>query len=94
VAVDKTPARSAAAALERRDVGNSVPAGAQFAAALPQTATPAELLRWLGVIALALGIAGLPITRAALSGSANMESETSQRISTTGLTSSRKSFIE
>ena len=53
VAVDKTPARSAAAALERRDVDNTMPAGARYALALPQTATPAALLRWLGVIALA-----------------------------------------
>jgi Ca-activated chloride channel family protein len=52
VAVDKTPARSAAAALERRTVANAVPAGAQFALALPQTATPAPLLRWVGALAL------------------------------------------
>ena len=48
VAVDKTPARSAAAALERRNLDNTMPAGAQWQAALPQTATPAPLLRWLG----------------------------------------------
>ena len=59
VAVDKTPARSAAAALERRDIENSPPAGAQYALAMPQTATPAALLRWLGVIVL-LGV-GLPL---------------------------------
>ena len=52
VAVDKTPARSAAAALERRNVDNTMPAGAQWQAALPQTATPGPLLRWLGAIAL------------------------------------------
>ena len=52
VAVDKTPARSAAAALERRDIENTMPAGAQWRLAMPQTATPAALLRWLGVIVL------------------------------------------
>ena len=53
VAVDKTPARSAAAALERRNVDNTMPAGAQWqAAAFPQTATPAPLLRWLGALVL------------------------------------------
>ena len=59
VAVDRTPARSATAALERRDIENSAPAGAQYALAMPQTATPAALLRWLGVIVL-LGV-GLPL---------------------------------
>ena len=54
VAVDKTPARSAAAALERRDIANTLPAGAQYAAALPQTATPAALLRSVGILALLL----------------------------------------
>ena len=57
VAVDKTPARSAAAALERQNIENTVPAGAQYAAALPQTATPAALLRILGTLALLLGAA-------------------------------------
>ncbi len=52
VAVDRTPARSAAAALERRDIENTMPAGAQWQAAFPQTATPGPLLRWLGAIAL------------------------------------------
>ena len=52
VAVDTTPARSAAAALERRDVENNMPAGAQWQAAFPKTATPGPLLRWLGAIAL------------------------------------------
>ncbi len=52
VAVDKTPARSAAAALERRNIDNTMPAGAQWQAAFPQTATPGPLLRWLGAIAL------------------------------------------
>ena len=52
VAVDKTPARSAAAALERRNLDNTLPAGAQWQAAFPQTATPGPLLRWLGAIAL------------------------------------------
>ena len=52
VAVDKTPARSAAAALERRTLDNSMPAGAQWQAAFPQTATPGPLLRWLGAFSL------------------------------------------
>jgi uncharacterized membrane protein len=52
VAVDKTPARSAAAALERRNIDNTMPAGAQWQAAFPQTATPGPLLRWLGAIVL------------------------------------------
>ncbi len=57
VAVDRTPARSAAA-LERRRIDNSMPAGAQWQAAFPQTATPGPLLRWLGAIVL-LGAASL-----------------------------------
>jgi Ca-activated chloride channel family protein len=52
VAVDQTPARSAAAALERRTVENTMPAGGEWQAALPQTATPGPLLRWLGAMAL------------------------------------------
>jgi Ca-activated chloride channel family protein len=52
VAVDKTPARPAAAPLERRDVPNAVPAGAQWTAAFPQTATPAPALRIAGALAL------------------------------------------
>jgi Ca-activated chloride channel family protein len=52
VAVDQTPARSAATALERRQIANAVPAGAQWAVALPQTATPAPLLRALGWLVL------------------------------------------
>ena len=52
VAVDKTPARSIAAALERKQIVNSTPAGAQWQTALPHTATPAPLLRWLGMIVL------------------------------------------
>jgi Ca-activated chloride channel family protein len=52
VAVDKTPARSAAAALERRNIESTMPAGAQWQAAFPKTATPGPLLRWLGAIAL------------------------------------------
>jgi Ca-activated chloride channel family protein len=52
VAVDRTPARSAAAALERRTLDNTMPAGAQWQAAFPQTATPGPLLRWLGASAL------------------------------------------
>jgi Ca-activated chloride channel family protein len=54
VAVDQTPARSAAAALKRQEIANNAPAGAQWQMALPQTATPAPLLRWLGVFFLVL----------------------------------------
>jgi len=71
VAVDKTPARSAEAALERRNLSNNMPAGAQWQAAFPKTATPGPLLRWLGAIALM--VAGsllvathLPTTRAGM----------------------------
>jgi Ca-activated chloride channel family protein len=64
VAVDKTPARATAAALERSNLENAVPAGAQYALALPQTATPAPLLRGIGAMALLLAAAfalgGLP----------------------------------
>ena len=42
----------AAAPLERRKVENTMPAGAQWQAALPQTATPGPLLRRLGAIVL------------------------------------------
>jgi Ca-activated chloride channel family protein len=56
VAVDKTPARSQAAALERQGVRNAAPHGASYAT-LPQTATSAPLLRWLGIAALLLGVA-------------------------------------
>ncbi|MBN1239880.1 MAG: marine proteobacterial sortase target protein [Gammaproteobacteria bacterium] len=52
VAVDLTPARSEAAALARRAVGNMLPAGTVLAH-LPQAATPAALLRWLGMMVLA-----------------------------------------
>ena len=62
VAVDKTPARSAAAALERQAVGNVQPEGAQWTG-LPQTATAAPLYRWLGLcvllLAAAVGAAGI-----------------------------------
>jgi Ca-activated chloride channel family protein len=56
VAVDKTPARSAAAALERQAVDNVLPAGARWTS-LPQTATAAPLYRWLGVLALLIAAA-------------------------------------
>ena len=63
VAVDKTPARSDAAVLERRAVDNMPPQGAQWTT-LPQTATPAPLLRWLGalllLIAIGVGVTGTP----------------------------------
>lgn len=51
VAVDKTPARSEAEALERRAVGNMAPAGTSLAH-LPSTATPAALFRALGLVLL------------------------------------------
>ncbi len=51
VAVDKTPARTEAAALERQAVGNATPQGARWTT-LPQTATPAPLYRWLGICVL------------------------------------------
>jgi Ca-activated chloride channel family protein len=71
VAVDKTPARSASAALERRNIANTMPAGAQWQAALPQTATPGPLLRWLGALVL-LGATSLLIgCRARLARSAS-----------------------
>ena len=54
VAVDRTPARSIAAALERKQIVNTTPAGAQWQTALPHTATPAPLFRWLGTIVLLL----------------------------------------
>jgi Ca-activated chloride channel family protein len=63
VAVDKTPARSAAAALERRNLSNTMPAGAQWQAAFPQTATPGPLLRWLGATALLIAVSLLVATR-------------------------------
>jgi len=52
VAVDKTPALSASAALERKNIDNTMPAGAQWQAAFPKTATPGPLLRWLGALFL------------------------------------------
>lgn len=62
VAVDKTPARSAAAALERRKIENTMPAGAQWQAAFPKTATPGPLLRWLGALALIVAGSLLVVT--------------------------------
>lgn len=62
VAVDKTPARSAAAALERQAVGNMRPAGAVWTA-LPQTASAAPLYRWLGLALLVIAAAGLGLGR-------------------------------
>jgi len=66
VAVDKTPARSQAAALERQAVGDPQPAGARWTT-VPQTASAAPLLRSLGVLVLLLaaaaGALGMPIRR-------------------------------
>jgi hypothetical protein len=60
VAVDRTPARSAAAALARKTVANMAPAGAQWAS-LPQTATAAPLYRRLGALVLLLALAGVAL---------------------------------
>ena len=60
VAVDKTPARSAAAALERQAVGNLQPAGAVWAT-LPQTASAAPLYRWAGLALLLAALAVLTL---------------------------------
>jgi Ca-activated chloride channel family protein len=57
VAVDQTAVRSAAAPLERRDIANARPAGAQSVAGFPRTATPAPLMRVLGLCALLLAAA-------------------------------------
>jgi Ca-activated chloride channel homolog len=57
VAVDTTPARAAAAPLERSNLANAVPAGSRYALALPQTATPAPLLRSAGALVLLLAAA-------------------------------------
>lgn len=54
VAVDKTPARSAAAALERKQVANAAPAGVRWSG-LPQTATWSPVFRSLG--AFLIGVA-------------------------------------
>jgi Ca-activated chloride channel family protein len=56
VAVDRTPARSAAAALERSTLANMMPAGAVLGA-FPQTATPAPLHRTVGLLLLFGGAA-------------------------------------
>jgi Ca-activated chloride channel family protein len=56
VAVDKTPARIAEALLQRRQIGNMKPAGAQWSP-LPQTATPAQLYILLGACMLFLSVA-------------------------------------
>jgi Ca-activated chloride channel homolog len=52
VAVDQEPGRSSSQALGRESVANMTPAG-QTAAAVPQTATPAPLLRVLGSLLIA-----------------------------------------
>jgi len=57
VAVDKTPVRPVAAPLDRNDVANAPPAGSQWQAALPRTATPAPLLRIVGALVLLLASA-------------------------------------
>jgi Ca-activated chloride channel family protein len=57
VAVDKTPALTAAA-LERRTVANMAPAGAEWSG-FPRTATAAPLLRVLGLLLASLGATAL-----------------------------------
>jgi Ca-activated chloride channel homolog len=57
VAVDKTPARTAAA-LERKNVANVRPAGAVWGG-FPQTATAATLYRLLGALLLVIVAAAL-----------------------------------
>jgi Ca-activated chloride channel family protein len=52
VAVDQEPARSSSQALGRQGVANMAPA-VQAAVAVPQTATPAPLLRGLGMLLIA-----------------------------------------
>ncbi len=54
VAVDRTPSRSADAALRHEQIPNVMPAGTHFA----QTATPAELELWLALLALLLAALG------------------------------------
>ena len=71
VAVDQTPVRPTAAPLDRNDVANALPAGSQWQAAMPRTATPAPLLRIVGTLvlllasAVALGSPGLAALRRA-----------------------------
>jgi hypothetical protein len=57
VAVDKTPALTAAA-LERRTLANMAPAGAEWSG-FPRTATAAPLLRVLGLLLASLGATAL-----------------------------------
>ena len=68
VAVDKTPARSAAATLERQSIANTQPAGAQWTTALPRTATAAPLLRALGTLVLLVAAGVLLASRRRLPG--------------------------
>ena len=63
VAVDKTPARSVQDALERTQIANATPAGAQWQTTLPRTATPAPLFRWLGMLMLLAAGAGAAALR-------------------------------
>jgi Ca-activated chloride channel homolog len=55
VAVDHEPARTSSQALGRESVANMAPAG-QTAVAVPQTATPAALLRVLGTLLMAAAV--------------------------------------
>ncbi|MFA6229740.1 MAG: marine proteobacterial sortase target protein [Rhodanobacter sp.] len=60
VAVDRTPARTANAALKHQQIPNVMPAGTHFA----QTATPAELELWLSLLALLLAALAWRMQRA------------------------------
>jgi Ca-activated chloride channel family protein len=55
VAVDQEPARSSSQALGRQSVANMTPAG-RTAVAVPQTSTPAPLLRMLGALLIAAAV--------------------------------------
>lgn len=66
VAVDTTPARSVADALQSRNVANLLPYGSakQSMAALVPTATPAALKQLLGALMILLALVGLALSRA------------------------------
>ena len=64
VAVDRTPARSAAAAaLRRQALMSTTPHGASWTIAFPSTATPAVLFRRFGLLLLLLAAATCVLTR-------------------------------
>jgi Ca-activated chloride channel family protein len=68
VAVDATPARPEGEALQRADVPANLPAGAdavKIGAVLPRAGTPGPLLRLLGALLLAAGLAVALVARPA-----------------------------